>query len=127
MSVLNTFDIKLLPKNVIHIRDKETEILYIYERDDYSSQTNKLLRKKIQDGQFTYEIQGFELHVKIILGSKIEKLYDLTFDEYIPTDYPDTDVRSMKREICYLRYKLEELSGKLAYLEELKLDKSLHF
>ena len=67
MSVLNTFDIKLLPKNVIHIRDKETERLYIYERDDYSSQTNKLLRKKIQDGQFTYEIQDFELHVKIIL------------------------------------------------------------
>jgi hypothetical protein len=119
MSVLNTFDIKLLPKNVIHIRDKETEILYIYERDDYSSQTNKVLRKKIQDGQFTYEIQGFELHVKIILGTKIEKQkqYDLTFDEYIPTDYPDTDVRSMKREICYLRYKLEELSGKLSYLE----------
>jgi len=118
MSVLNTFDIKLLPKNVIHIRHKETERLYIYERDDYSSQTNKLLRKKIQDGQFTYEIQGFELHVKIILGSKIEKQYDLIFDEYIPTDYPDTDVHSMKREICYLRYKLEELSGKLSYLEE---------
>jgi hypothetical protein len=115
MSVLNTFDIKLLPKNVIHIRHKETEILFIYERDDYSSQTNKVLRKKIQDGQFTYEIQGFELHVKIILETG--RQYNLIFDEYIPTDYPDTDVRSMKREICYLRYKLEELSGKLSYLE----------
>jgi hypothetical protein len=113
MTVLDKLDIAILPNNDIHITDKETGRLYIYcdqtQYDHYERNLKRLdkICKNIRSGNFTYKIKDFALLATIHIE---EYNMIVTFDEYIPTDYPDTDVCLMKREISYLRYKLVELS-----------------